>query len=149
MEPVKQEDFRNKRPNLNHILRWVLYFLAIPIIRIQVAQLGFEPQDNFLLSWPVDCCIWWLCFDEQNQMEYPGSFSRLLLSSFLFNDPWQLSLWLGGAASTEPAGEGGSRQKEHVLHTDSHSLRAPSGKHWLAATELDFPCRKHCTYLQK
>lgn len=81
----------------------------------------------------MDCCVSWLFFDKQNQIKYPGSFTRLSLSSFPFNAPWQLSLWLGGVPSTDPAGEGGSWKKEQVLHrfpfTEGSWWEALTGSH--------------------
>lgn len=80
MESVKQEDFQNKRPNLNPILWWILYFLAIPIIRIEVSQLLILK----IIFSVVACGLLhlMLCFDKPKQIQYPRSFTKLWLSSF-------------------------------------------------------------------
>lgn len=57
------------------------YFLAIPVIRIEVSQLILNPKIIFSLLAPGLLHLM-LCFDKPNHIQYPISFTRLLLSSF-------------------------------------------------------------------
>lgn len=79
----------------------------------------------------MDCCIWCCALISQSRSNIQGLSPGSCCQLFPVDAPWQLSLWLGGVPSTDPAGEGGSWKKEQVLHTDCHSQRAPSRKHWL------------------